>query len=133
MFVQVLKKPVNAQALDAAIRAAVPGYEGYAIGAKWPDHVRLLFADGTPQAQIDTALALYAAHDPNVLTPEQALQARRLAAMGDVETEDFAALLNQINAATSLADAKPILRKLLALTYRMALATELTNAPGPGA
>jgi hypothetical protein len=74
-----------------------------------------------------------AAHDPAVLTPAQELAARRLAAQGDVSQADFAAVLAQINAASTLADAKPILKKLLALTYRVALAQGLTDADDPGA
>jgi hypothetical protein len=80
-----------------------------------------------------TIAGVIAAHNPVTLTADQALAARRLTAAGDLQAADFVAVLNQINAATSLADAKPILKKLLALTYRLALAQDLTNATDPGA
>lgn len=123
-------QPINGQTLDAELRAvAGAAYLNHSQGSKWPGVVRLHFADGTPQAVIDAALQVYAAHDPAVLTPAQELAARRVAAQGALEVADFAAVLAQINAAGSLADAKPILRKLLALVYRVALAQGLTDAP----
>jgi hypothetical protein len=134
MDINVPLKTINAPQLKAELDAASAGaYQGYSVGAKWPGIVRLHFADSTTQSVIDTTLAAYTAHNPNTLTADQALAARRLTAAGDLQAADFVAVLNQINAATTLADAKPILKKLLALTYRLALAQGLTNATDPGA
>jgi hypothetical protein len=133
-IVEVPKKTINSTALTAELKAAAdPHFEGWSMGKAWPGVVRLHFADGTAQATIDAALAVYAAHNPAVLTPAQELAARRVTAEGDLQAADFAAVLAQINAATSLADAKPILKKLLALTYRMALAQGMTDKTDPGA
>jgi hypothetical protein len=127
-------KIVNAPQLKAELDAASGGaYQGYSVGSKWLGMARLHFADNTKQPAIDATINAYEAHDPAVLTTDQTLAARRLAAAGDLAAADFVAVLNQINAATSLADAKPILKKLLALTYRVALAQGLTDATDPGA
>jgi hypothetical protein len=134
MDVNAPLKIINAPLLKTELDTASTGaYQGYSVGSKWPGIVRLHFADGTAQAVIDATLAAYTAHNPNTLTADQALAARRLTAAGDLQAADFVAVLNQINAATTLADAKPILKKLLALTYRLALAQGLTNATDPGA
>lgn len=133
--VSVPRKVINGSSLDAELRAAIgAAYQGYSYNRPVsPDTYTLHFADGTPQATIDAAILVYQNHNANVLTPDQQLAARRVAAAGDLQAADFAAVLAQINAATSLADAKPILRKLLALTYRLALAHGMTDKPDPGA
>jgi len=125
-------QPINGQTLDAELRAvAGAAYLNHSQGSKWPGVVRLHFADGTPQATLDAARAVYAAHNPDVLTDEQAAVARRVAAAGELSNADFLAVLNAINDATTLAAAKPILRQLLRLVYRMALAQGLTAAEDP--
>jgi hypothetical protein len=123
----------NFPALDAELRAALPGKLD---GISWDKHGNLTVIVTTghdAESLRGPVAAVIAAHNPAVLTPTQQLAARREAAKGDVSNADFVAVLNQINAATSLADAKPILRKLLALTYRLALAQGMTNANDPGA
>jgi hypothetical protein len=133
-IVEVPKKVVNSDALTAELKASAgASFEGWSMGKTWPGVLRLHFVDGTPQAVIDAALTVYAAHNPAVLTPAQQLAARRETAKGDLQAADFVAVLNQINAASTLADAKPILKKLLALTYRLALAQGMTDATDPGA
>lgn len=125
-------QPINGQTLDAELRAvAGAAYLNHSQGSKWPGVVRLHFADGTPQTAIDAALQVYAAHNPDVLTPEQAVTARRAVAAGELSNADFLAVLHAINDATTLAAAKPILRQLLRLVYRMALAQGLTAAEDP--
>jgi hypothetical protein len=134
MDIPVSQKTINPETLAAEMTAAIgAAWQGWSTGKAWPGVVRLHFADGTAQAAIDAALAVYAAHNPAVLTPAQTLAARRVTAEGDLQAADFAAVLAQINAATSLADAKPILKKLLALTYRLALAQGMTDKTDPGA
>jgi hypothetical protein len=123
----------NFPALDAELRAAIPGKLD---GLAWDKHGNLtvIVAAGQDAESLRGAIAaVIAAHNPAVLTPAQQLAARRLAAAGDLQAADFAAVLAQINAATSMADAKPILKKLLALTYRLALAQGMTDKTDPGA
>jgi hypothetical protein len=127
-----LQPAINWPALDYELRVALPGQldgTSYAKG-NLTVHVK---AGLDAEALRPAIAAVIAAHDPALLTPEQQLTARRVAAKGDLSAADFVAVLNQINAATSLADAKPILKKLLALTYRLALAEGLTDATDPGA
>jgi hypothetical protein len=124
---------INWPALDAELRAALPGKLD---GTSYDKHTILTVhvkAGQNAEALRPTIAAVIVAHNPNTLTADQALAARRLTAAGDLQAADFVAVLNQINAATTLADAKPILKKLLALTYRLALAQGLTNATDPGA
>jgi hypothetical protein len=133
MDILVQRKPINAEALAAEMTVAIgAAWQGWSARKTDPDHFSLHVPDGTPQATIDAAIQVYAAHNPAVLTPAQELAARRLTAAGDLQAADFAAVLAQINAAASLADAKPILKKLLALTYRLALAQGMTDATDPG-
>lgn len=134
MDILVPRKTINPETLAAQMTAAIgTAWQGWSARKTDPDHYILHVPDGTAQATIDAALTVYANHDPAVLTPDQQLDARRVTAAGDLQATDFVAVLNQINAATSLADAKPILRKLLALTYRLALAQGMTDATDPGA
>jgi hypothetical protein len=134
MDILVPRKTINPAALAAEMTAAIgPAWQGWSARASDVTNYVLHVPDATPQATIDAAIAVYNAHNPAVLTPAQQLAARREVAKGDVSAADFVAVLNQINAATSLADAKPILKKLLALTYRVALAQGLTDAADPGA
>lgn len=131
-IVEVPRKIINSTALTAELKSAAgPQFEGWSMGKTWPNVIRLHFNDGAAQAAIDAAIQAYAAHNPAVLTAEQQLEARRIAAQGEVGAADFLAVLNQINAAASLADAKPILRSLLRLMYRIALAEGLTDAENP--
>jgi predicted hydrolase (HD superfamily) len=123
----------NFPALDAALRAALPGQLD---GISWDKHGNLtvIVTEGRDAEALRPQIAaVIAAHNPSVLTPAQTLAARRVTAADDLQAADFAAVLAQINAATTLADAKPILKKLLALTYRLALAQGMTDATDPGA
>lgn len=130
--IEVPQKSINDAVLSAELEAAAPeAVAGFSQGKAWPGLVRLHFADGTPQAVIDAALAAYAAHNPAVLSPAQELAARRAAAQGDVSNADFLSVLNAINDASTLAAAKPIMRQLLRLIYRVALAQGLTDASDP--
>lgn len=134
MELLVTRKPINAETLVAEMTAAIgAAWQGWSARKADAEHYALHVPDGTPQATINAALQVYADHDWTALTPAQELAARRIAAQGKLAAADFVAVLNQINAATSLADAKPILKKLLALTYRVALAQGLTDAADPGA
>lgn len=124
---------INFAALDAELRAALPGkLDGISQDKHANLTVHVKAGENATALQPQIA-AVIAAHNPAVLTPAQELAARRLAAQGELSVADFAAVLAQINAASSLADAKPILKKLLALTYRVALAQGLTDADDPGA
>jgi hypothetical protein len=125
---------INFNALDAELRAALPGkLDGINNNAKTGELWVIVTKGQDAEALRPQIAAVIAAHNPAVLTAEQATAARRVAAQGDLQAADFVTVLNQINAATSLADAKPILKKLLALTYRVALAQGLTDKTDPGA
>ena len=122
---------INFQALDAELRAALPA-QLYGISQDKHANLTVHVVDGLDAQALRSSIAgVIAAHDPAKLSPAQALAARRIAAQGDLAAADFAALLAQINAASTLADAKPILKQLLALTYRLALAQGLTDADNP--
>lgn len=134
MDILVQRKPVNAETLAAEMTAAIgAAWQGWSARKADAKHYALHVPDGTPQATINAALQVYADHDWTAQTPAQQLAARRIAAEGEVSSADFLALWNQINAASSLADAKPILKALLRLQYRVALAAGLTDAPDPEA
>lgn len=124
---------INFARLDYELRAALPGKLDGISQDKFKNLTVHVTAGENADALQPQIAAVITAHNPSVLTPDQALAARREAAKGDLSAADFAAVLTQINAATSLADAKPILRKLLALTYRLALAQGMTDATDPGA
>lgn len=124
----------NLDRLDYELRAALPSkLDGLKRNDKTGDLWVIVTTGQDAEALRPQIAAVIATHDPAALTPAQQLAARRLAAQGDLEAADFAAVLAQINAASTLADAKPILKKLLALTYRLALAQGMTDASDPGA
>lgn len=124
---------INFARLDYDLRAALPGaLDG--ISQDKHGNLTVIVSTGQNAEALRPAIAaVIAAHDPAALTPAQALAARRLEAQGDLEAADFAAVLAEINGASTLAAIKPILRKLLALSYRLALAQGMTSASDPGA
>lgn len=123
---------LNLDLLDAELKAALPGQiDGLKRNDKNGDLWVIVTEDADADALKPQALAVLQAHDPNVLTPAQETAARRIAAQGEVSNADFLAVLNAINDATTLAAAKPIMRQLLRLVYRVALAAWLTDAPDP--
>lgn len=123
---------INFDALDAQLRTALPTQLTGASYAKGVLTVHVA-AGLDAEALRPTIAGVIAAHNPAVLSEAQALAARRIAAQGDLNNADFLAVLNQINTASSLADAKPIMKSLLRLQYRVALAAGLTDAPDPEA
>ena len=122
---------INFDVLDKELRAALPvACDGLSYNAG--DGLIVYIRDGEDAESLRPAIAgVIAAHDPAVLSPAQELAARRIAAQGDLNNADFLAVLNAINAATTLAAAKPIMRQLLRLVYRVALAQGLTDASDP--
>ena len=122
---------VNFQALDAELRQFFPNKLDGISQDKTGTLIVHVTAGENAVALRGPIESVIAAHDPTALTPAQALRARRLAAAGELSNADFLAVLNAINNATTLAAAKPIMRQLLRLVYRVALAQGLTTAGDP--
>lgn len=131
--ITVPRKIINAPALEAELRAAAgAAYDGWSYNKPVaPDVYTLHFNDGAAQAAIDAALQAYAAHDPAVLTAEQQLEARRAAAEQDLRVVDFKQVLQAINALAIPQEAKTVLRQILLLQYKSALATGIIDTPDP--
>jgi hypothetical protein len=124
---------LNFALLDAELRAALPGKLD---GISWDktDRLTVVVTEGEDAAALRPQIAaVIAVHNPTKRTPEQDQAARRAAALGDVKSADFVALWNAIDNAASLAAVKPLMKAMLLLQCRVALAAGLTDADEPGA
>jgi hypothetical protein len=124
---------LNFPLLDAELRAALPGKLD---GISWDkaDRLTVVVTEGEEAQSLRSVIAaVIAVHNPTKRTPEQDRAARRAAALGDVNNADFVALWNAIDNAASLAAVKPLMKAMLLLQFRVALAAGLTDADEPGA
>jgi hypothetical protein len=124
---------INFALLDAELRAALPGKLD---GISQDKHAGLTVhvVEGEDAAALRPQIAaVIAVHNPTKRTPEQDRAARRVAALGDVNNADFVALWHAIDNASSLAAVKPLMKAMLLLQFRVALASGLTDADEPGA
>lgn len=126
--IEVPQKSINDAVLSAELEAAAPeAVAGFSQGKAWPGLVRLHFADGTPQAVIDAALAAYAAHDPTQLSPDQQRAARAAAALESLGAADYKAWRTGVENATTQAQLKARLLNLGLVVWKLLQAQGLTD------
>lgn len=126
--IEVPQKSINDAVLSAELEAAAhEAVAGFSQGKAWPGLVRLHFADGTPQAVIDAALAAYAAHDPTQLSPDQQRAARAAAALESLGAADYKAWRTGVENATTQAQLKARLLNLGLVVWKLLQAQGLTD------
>lgn len=121
------KDRVNLEALDKRLRSVFG--EGV-IGLSYDGtDVTVHLEDETPDAPIASEID---AHDPDVETEGQTRERLMDLARTELLTSDFKTLRDAINNASTLAALRPILRGMLLVMWRMALAQGLTHETDVG-
>jgi hypothetical protein len=120
-----IEKLVNVPALDRRLRERMADkIAGISFDGK---RVTIHLLDTAAKADEDAAKAEVAAHDPTVKTEDQTRAVLAEAAKDDLLTNDFKALKQAIEGASTLAALRPILLAMLLLMWKLALAQGLTR------
>ena len=121
------KRTINIEKLDAELRAALREHIA-GVMQDWDGEVGVVVeGDEVPEVVRAEVEAVLAAHDPNAKTAAQLRLERRLAALGDIKVTDLIALRDELEAATTVADFKRLLRKMFILMYRLIQLNEATD------
>ena len=125
MLLQLALKPLNYESLNEAVYAVGGQYIKY-----WYTDANFLYFvldSATPEEAIMEIEAVYVNHDASINTTRQIKEALRYKLVGEIRLADFQALLDNINAATTLAQVKPLLRQMLLLQYKTAVGADLVE------
>jgi hypothetical protein len=121
---------INFSMLDQELRAALPGVVTGTSYAKGKVFVHLN-DELNAESYRPTLLAVANAHDPLVLTPEQAARARAIAFRNDVKNTSYKALLNELQSADTMGKVKLVLAKVIVAQHRLTTALELSQEDDP--
>lgn len=130
MDILVPRKMINPERLAAEMTAAIGSdWQGWSARKADPDNFTLHVPEGTPQATIDTVLAVYAAHDPAQLTAEQLRAQKAQAALAQLGAADYQAWLTGVQGITTLAQAKTRLEQLGRVVWLLLQAQGINELP----
>jgi hypothetical protein len=114
---------INFSALDAELRAALPGkLDGIRNAAKTGDLWVIVTEGHDAESLRGPVAAVIAAHNSAVLTPTQEAEAAKAAAVDALATADLAGMVNAVHDAKTLQDVRPLLLTALALLGKLAVA-----------
>lgn len=121
------KRAVNIDRLDSELRAALREQIA-GVTQDWEGDLAVVVEGDEISPEVQAGIeAVLSAHDPNAKTAAQTRLERRLAALDDIKVTDLLALRNELEAATTIADFKRLLRKMFILMYRLIQLNEATD------
>jgi hypothetical protein len=113
---------INFAALDAELRAALPGKLDGISQDKYAN-LTVVVSEGVDAESLrGRVAAVIAAHNPAVLTPTQEAEATKAAAVASLATADLAGMVAAVDRAKTLEDVRPLLLTALDLLGKLAVA-----------